>query len=106
MFTGGGGCAGCHGDLGGGVGSVVWGRGWVMRSGRVGAGTGREDCRGQRGANGGGRDEMEVRNRSQMAKKGGKGLGLGLGSRSPSWRKFSPSLSSLEMEAASNMINI
>lgn len=44
-----------------------------MRRGRVGAGTGREDCRGQRGANGGGRDEMEVRNKSQMAKGGGRG---------------------------------
>lgn len=44
------------------------------------AGTGREDCRGQRGANGEGRDEMEVRNRSQMAKKGGgKGGGIGFG---------------------------
>lgn len=44
-----------------------------MRRGRVGAGTGREDCRGQRGPNGGGREEMEVRNRCQTAKKGGGG---------------------------------
>lgn len=52
-----------------------------MRRGRVGAGTGREDCRGQRGPNGGGREEMEVRNRCQTAKKGGGG-GLGSGPKS------------------------
>lgn len=78
MFTGGGGSSGGHGDLGGGVGRVVWGRGWVMTRGNMGAGTGREDCRGQRGANGGGWDEMEVRNRCQTApKKGERGWDLG-----------------------------
>lgn len=59
---------------------MVWGRVWVMRRGRVWAGTGREDCRGQRGANGGDRDEVEVRNRCQTAKKEGeRGWDLGSG---------------------------
>lgn len=75
MLTGSGGGACRHGDLGGGMGGVVGGRGRVVRRGRVGAGAGREDCRGQRGSNGGGRDEMEPRNGCQMAKKKGRGFG-------------------------------
>lgn len=71
MFAGGRGSAGSHGDLGRGVmGSVVEGGGRVMRRGRVGTGAGREDCRGQRGANGGGRAEVGSRNGCQMAEKG------------------------------------
>lgn len=69
VLPGCGGGAGGHGDVRGGVGAVVWGGAGMVRWGRVGvgAGAGREDCCGQRGANGGGRAYRAQRNEGQKA---------------------------------------